>query len=156
MSVPEPNSERAILLAEDEDTDAMMFQLALKRSGLAFPVIVARDGQEAVDYLRHPSDPQSNRPLPGLIVLDLKMPRMTGFEVLSWLRLQPDLRKIPAVVLSSSSYPQDIQQATELGAREYFIKPHSLTELSRVLRTATDRWLPRRGQPTDNPQSDRP
>jgi CheY-like chemotaxis protein len=144
MSNPEPKSQRPILLAEDEDTDAIMFQLALKRSGLAFPVIVARDGQEAVDYLsaRDPTRSRSDHPMPALIVLDLKMPRMTGFEVLSWLRSQPGLQQIPAVVLSSSSYPRDIQQATELGAREYFIKPHSLAELSRVLQIATDRWLP--------------
>ncbi len=143
MLNPEPKPQPPILLAEDEETDVVMFQFALKRSGLAFPVIVARDGQEAVDYLsaHDPNNPREAHPLPALIVLDLKMPRMTGFDVLSWLRSQPGLRQIPAVVLSSSSYPQDIQQAVELGAREYYIKPHSLAELSQVLQTAASRWL---------------
>lgn len=143
MANLELNDERSILLAEDEETDVVMFQLALKRGGLNIPVIVARDGQEAVDYLsgHMVQEAAPAEVLPGLIVLDLKMPRMTGFDVLSWLQSQPQLRAIPAIVLSSSSYPQDIQQATELGAREYFIKPHSLTELSHVLRTVASRWL---------------
>ena len=121
----------------------MMFQLALERGGLAYQVIVARDGQEAVDYLSDVGSHQDRaaHPLPSLIVLDLKMPRLTGFDVLSWLGSRSQLKSIPAIVLSSSSYPQDIQQAAQLGAREYYIKPHSLHELVRILQTATERWL---------------
>jgi CheY-like chemotaxis protein len=137
-----PNS-RVILLAEDEETDVVMFRLALKRAEVAFPMQVANDGQEAVDYLSGEGryDDRAAYPLPSLIVLDLKMPRLTGFDVLAWLRGRPELLQIPAVVLSSSSYPQDIQRATELGAREYYIKPHSVEALSKLLLEATGKWL---------------
>jgi CheY-like chemotaxis protein len=139
MSAKSPS----ILLAEDEESDVMMFQLALKRGGMSFPVIITRDGQEAVDYLsgRQPYQDRTAYPLPSLIILDLKMPRLSGFDVLSWLNSSPDIKQIPAVVLSSSSYAQDIHHATQLGAREYYIKPHSVTELSRLLQTATTKWL---------------
>jgi CheY-like chemotaxis protein len=143
MPAPESSERRVILLAEDEETDVVMFRLAIRRAGMAFAVQVAHDGQEAVDYLSG-QEPYTNRaefPLPSLIVLDLKMPRLTGFDVLAWLRLRPELRSIPAVVLSSSSYPQDLEQATQLGAREYFVKPHTVDELAKVLQTATGKWL---------------
>lgn len=133
----------SILLSEDEETEVMLFELALRRGGLSYPLIITRDGQEAVEYLSG-SGRYSDRtlhPLPSLIVLDLKMPRMTGFDVLAWLGSQTALQQIPAVVLSSSSYPQDVQQAQRLGARDYFVKPHSLAELVQLLQTATKRWL---------------
>lgn len=143
MSQLETPVAGSILLAEDEETDVMMFQLALRLAGISPSVFVVRDGQEAVDYLSG-SDPYNDRtafPLPALIVLDLKMPRMTGFDVLSWLKSEEALRGIPAVILSSSSYPQDIQQAMELGARDYYIKPHSVRELAKLLQQATGKWL---------------
>lgn len=119
-----------------------MFRFAMKAAGFIFPLVIARDGQEAVDYLlgSAPFSDRSLNPLPALIVLDLKMPRLTGFDVLAWLKSRPELN-IPAVVLSSSSYPQDIQRAIKLGAREYFIKPHSLAELTNVLQTAISHWV---------------
>jgi len=120
----------------------MLFRYAMRSAGLKFALAVARDGQEVVDYLSgcgNYSD-RSQHPLPSLLVLDLKMPRLSGFDVLTWLKSRPDL-DIPAVVLSSSSYQEDIQRAQKLGAREYFIKPHSVTELTKVVLTATSRWL---------------
>ncbi|HZR17094.1 MAG TPA: response regulator [Verrucomicrobiae bacterium] len=143
MSVPPSANTGIILLAEDEETDVVMFRLALKRAEMLFPLQVANDGQEAVDYLsgHDPYDNRTRYPLPALIILDLKMPRMSGFDVLAWLSGRPDLRQIPAVVLSSSSYAQDIQRATELGAREYYVKPHSVDALSKLLQSATGKWL---------------
>jgi len=120
-----------------------MFRLALNRAHIVFPVQVVRDGQEAVDYLagQEPFADRVAHPLPSLIVLDLKMPRMTGFDVLDWLNQRAELRGIPAVVLSSSSYPQDIQHAVSLGASEYYIKPHSVIELAKLLQTVAGEWL---------------
>lgn len=121
----------------------MLFELALRRGGMTYPLIVTRDGQEAVEYLSGKGG-YSDRllhPLPSLIVLDLKMPKMTGFDVLAWLGSQPRLQHIPAVILSSSSYPQDMRQATLLGARDYYVKPHSLAELVELLQAATTRWF---------------
>jgi CheY-like chemotaxis protein len=143
MSSVDSKPSHSILLSEDEETEVMLFELALSRGGMSYPLIVTRDGQEAVEYLSGTgiySDRMAH-PLPSLIVLDLKMPRMTGFEVLAWLGSQAGLHQIPAVVLSSSSYPQDMRQAAQLGAREYYVKPHSLAELIEVLRAATTRWF---------------
>jgi CheY-like chemotaxis protein len=132
-----------ILLAEDEETDVLMFGVALERTGLSCPLVSVRDGREALDYLSGgpPYQDRTRHPLPALIVLDLKMPRLTGFDVLAWLRTRPDLQRIPAVVLSSSSYPEDIHKALALGARDYHIKPHSLEDLVALLRKIAVRWL---------------
>jgi CheY-like chemotaxis protein len=144
MVTTNTSSAPSILLAEDEETEVMLFELALQSAGPQYPLIVTRDGKEAIDYLsgEPPYSERSAHPMPGLMVLDLKMPRLTGFDVLSWLEARPHLRSIPAVVLSSSSYPEDIQKAARLGAREYYIKPHSLSELGKLLRSIIDRWLP--------------
>lgn len=139
----DPKQAGLILLAEDEETDVILFRFAMKAAGLVYALAVVRDGQEAIDYLAG-DPPYSNRqtdPLPSLVILDLKMPRMTGFDVLSWLANQAHLQSIPAVVLSSSSYPEDIQKAAQLGARDFYIKPHTVSELAKVLQSATGRWL---------------
>jgi CheY-like chemotaxis protein len=139
----ETEASRTILLAEDEETDVILFRLALKRAELPYTLAVTHDGQEAIEYLSGspPYDDRQAHPLPGLMFLDLKMPRLTGFEVLAWLTEQPRLRQVPALVLSSSSYPDDIQKAAQLGARDYYVKPHTLGELSTILRDAAQRWL---------------
>lgn len=140
---PQPVKKPSILLAEDEETDVLLFRLALQAAGGSNPLIVTHDGKEAIDYLsgRKPFEDRRAHPLPGLIFLDLKMPGIPGFDVLSWLRSQPQLHHIPALVLSSSSYPDDIQKAARLGAREYHIKPHKLSELAKLLQSAITRWL---------------
>jgi len=80
-------------------------------------------------------------PLPALLLLDLKMPRMDGFEVLAWLATRLDFKDLPVVVLSSSSDDSDIQKARQLGAREYFIKPHALSDLVTMLKSLQSRHL---------------
>jgi CheY-like chemotaxis protein len=136
-------SNRPILLAEDEESDALILGLACEKAGLARPLVIVRDGQEAVDYLRGNGRyaDRSAHPLPALVVLDLKMPRMTGFDVLGWLASQATLSEIPAVVLSSSADESDIAKARQMGAREYFIKPHRLEELITIARWLDTRWL---------------
>jgi DNA-binding response OmpR family regulator len=79
--------------------------------------------------------------MPALLLLDLKMPRLDGFEVLAWLGEQPALLKLPVVVLSSSSDDSDIFKARQLGAREYIVKPLSLPDLVKAIRGLHDRWL---------------
>jgi CheY-like chemotaxis protein len=132
-----------ILAAEDEESDRLILELAFRRAGLPQPLVIVRDGQEAVDYLSgkgHYAD-RSTHPLPGLLVLDLKMPRMNGFDVLAWLAKQPDFQHLPVVVLSSSADELDVNKARELGAREYFVKPHRLEELREIARQMHARWL---------------
>jgi CheY-like chemotaxis protein len=106
-------------------------------------LVLVRDGQEAVDYLSGKGQyaDRAAHPLPALVVLDLKMPRMNGFDVLGWLAEQPDFKEIPAVVLSSSADELDMKKARQLGAREYFVKPHSLDELIKIAHQMQARWL---------------
>jgi CheY-like chemotaxis protein len=134
---------RPILAAEDEESDRMILELAFARAQLPHPLAIVRDGEEAVDYLSGKGRyaDRSAHPLPGLLVLDLKMPRMNGFDVLAWLTKQPEFKQIPVVVLSSSGDELDMNKARQLGAREYFVKPHSLDELIAIARQMQARWL---------------
>ena len=121
----------------------MILRMAFERAGVTNPLVVVRDGQEAVDYLSGAGDYSDRQrfPLPGLILLDLKMPRMDGLDVLAWLAGRPELKGLPAIVLSSSPDQSDIRRAKEAGALEYFVKPHSLRELVAILQTLHSRWL---------------
>ena len=132
-----------VLAAEDEESDAMILRMAFERAGVTNPLVVVRDGQEAVDYLSGAGDYSDRHrfPLPGLILLDLKMPRMSGLDVLLWLAARPEFKGLPAIVFSSSPDQSDIRRAKEAGALEYFVKPHSLRELVTILQTLHSRWL---------------
>jgi len=93
-----------ILVAEDDENDVFFLRRAFLKAGLANPLVAACDGQAAVDYLEGTGvyADRKSYPLPGLLLLDLKMPRKSGLEVLTWLRERPELSQIPVVVLSSS------------------------------------------------------
>src|SRR5687768_609686 len=132
-----------VLVAEDEESDATILRLAFKKAQVLHPLVVVRDGQEAVDYLSGHGryTDRSAHPLPALIVLDLKMPRMNGFDVLAWLALRPEFKDIPVLVLSSSSAEADIQKAKQIGAQEYFVKPHSFADLVNIIAGIQANWL---------------
>ena len=138
---------RPILAAEDEESDRLILELVYQRANLPPPLVIVRDGQEAVDYLSGTGRfaDRSVYPLPGLLLLDLKMPRMNGFDVLSWLETQPQFKALPAVVLSSSSDDSDIKKARQLGAREYFVKPHKFDDLVKIVHQIHAHWLPAPG-----------
>jgi len=114
-----------ILLAEDDPNDVFFMQRALAKAGINVPIQVAKDGQEALDYLAGAGkyNDRVEFPLPSLILLDLKMPFATGFDVLAWKRSQPSLKEIPVVILTSSAEERDRQTAATFGAMAYFIKP---------------------------------
>jgi len=132
-----------ILAAEDEASDRLILELAFHRAKLSHPLMIVNDGEEALDYLSGKGRfaDRTAYPMPALVVLDLKMPRMSGFDVLAWLATQPQLREIPAVVLSSSSDESDMSKAWQLGAREYFVKPHRLDDLIKIVHEMQKRWL---------------
>ena len=138
-------SERAhpILAAEDDESDRMILKLAFQKADLSRPLVLVRDGQEAVDYLSGTGryTDRSTYALPQLVILDLKMPRMNGFDVLAWLGKQPAFKELPAVVLSSSADESDIAKARQLGAREYFVKPHGFDKLINIAHEMQTRWL---------------
>src|ERR1043166_5515933 len=115
---------KSILLVEDDENDVFFFKYAMKKESLGNPLQVARDGQEAIDYLEG-TGKFANReefPMPYLIVLDLKLPFVMGLDVLKWIREQPQLSPI-VVVLSSSPENADIEAAYRLGATAYLVKP---------------------------------
>ena len=132
-----------ILAAEDEETDGLLLKLALRESGLRNPLVIAQDGQIAVDYLsgEPPYQDRLIHPLPGLLLLDLKMPRMNGFEVMAWLVERPEFQHLPVVVLSSSTNESDMEKARQLGAREYLVKPNDFRKLTKMLQDVAARWL---------------
>jgi CheY-like chemotaxis protein len=125
-----------ILAAEDEESDAFLLRYAFQKAGISAPLVLVRDGASAVEYLNGdaPYSDRSKFPLPATMLLDLKMPRMSGFDVLRWIADRPKLRAIPVYVLSSSSAPADMRAASELGARGYFVKPHDLHEYVALIR----------------------
>jgi CheY-like chemotaxis protein len=138
------NSLRTVLAAEDDESDATLLRLAFRRVEIPHPLIVVRDGQEAIDYLAG-NPPYTDRvtyPFPDLLLLDLKMPRLNGFDVLEWWAARPELRVLPVVVLSSSCHETDMDKARRMGAREYIVKPHGFTQLAKLMQELCERWLP--------------
>ena len=131
-----------ILIAEDNEDDAFILMHALKSAGLPDPVFICRDGQEAVDYLegRGLFVDRATYPLPGLLILDIKMPRLTGVEVLAWVRRQSGCASIPAIVLTSSAHPKDVADAFQNGVNAYFLKPPTPEEMRDLLRLIHNFW----------------
>lgn len=130
-----------LLVIEDSGDQAVLFAAAARRVRAGLDVRVAVDGLEGIAYLAGipPFDDRRKHPAPDLVLLDLIMPEVDGFEVLTWLRdRQID---VPVVVLTSASNPRDIERALELGAREVHRKPSDLTELSDLVRAVVDRWI---------------
>jgi CheY-like chemotaxis protein len=114
-----------LLLVEDNPDDQFLMQRALRKSGLTLPLNVARDGREALDYLRG-ADRFADRqtyPVPTLVFLDLKLPYIDGFEVLEWIREHPVLHDLTVVILTSSGEERDAQRAHQLGVSAYLVKP---------------------------------
>lgn len=130
-------------MAEDDPTDAYFFQRAFKRAGLPVLLHFVRDGQEVLDYLQGKGQfaDRTAHPLPQLLLLDLKMPRLDGFAVLEWVRRQPDLNGLQIVIFSSSGAPRDINRAYGLGANWYLVKPHSMEELTELVGRFKKFWL---------------
>ena len=132
-----------ILLAEDDANDALLVERALFRADIHNPIMVVRDGQEAIDYLegKGPFADRKNFPLPTLALLDIKMPRKNGLEVLEWVRHNGGgLRLLPVIIMSSSSIQEDIDRAYQLGVNAYLVKPTAFDELVETLKTTTDFW----------------
>ena len=114
-----------ILLVEDNEDDIFIMQRALKQGGIMNPLQIVTDGQMALDYLGGQGSyaDRARFPFPFIVFLDLKLPRMHGFEVLSWIRQQPALNTLSIVVLTSSDEPKDHDNAQQLGLTSYVVKP---------------------------------
>src|SRR5260370_7444000 len=120
---------KPILLVEDDPSDLELTLVALDKSQLANEVIVARDGQEAIDYLRGEGNWSARNPgNPAVILLDLKLPKIDGLEVLETIRSSDTLKSIPVVMLTSSREEQDLVRSYALGGSAYVVKPVELNE----------------------------
>jgi CheY-like chemotaxis protein len=132
--------KQLILWAEDDDNDALLFERAIESADPSCSMLRVKDGEEAVRYLQGDGKyaDRTKHPLPRLLLLDIKMPRRTGFEVLEWKRSQPALNAIPAVVLSSSFADSDRARAKALGACGFFSKPAEAAKIRLVIKSLTD------------------
>ena len=135
-----------ILLADDDQNDVFLMRRALDSAGYLNPLCVVHNGQEVVDYLEGAGrfSPRDKHPLPGLLLLDLKMPLMDGFDVLAWLRGHPEFDTLPVVVLTASRLEEDIHRSRELGVYDYRVKPHAFEDLVRLLDDVRKCWLDER------------
>src|SRR3989442_13949530 len=136
-------SNAGVLLADDDDNFVTLMRLAFERGGLTNPLHSVRDGAEAIRYLKGEGkfSERNEWPLPTLLLLDLKMPLEDGFGVLSWMRSEPGLKRLPVVILSSSDESRDIERAYDLGANSYAVKPGGLEDLLEFLRRLEAWWL---------------
>lgn len=128
-----------ILQVEDREEDVYLLKRAIERAEVHAEVHAVVDGQEAIDYLegKGPFADRTQHPLPYLILLDLKLPLKTGFDVLAWVRAQPPLRTLIVIVLSSSIDEGDLEKAYQLGANAFLVKPsdmHTLVEMCKAMK----------------------
>ncbi|WP_224372500.1 response regulator [Hyalangium versicolor] len=132
-----------ILMADDDVDDRDLTQDAMRKNALQSELRWVEDGEELLDYLNHRgrySDPVDS-PRPGIILLDLNMPRMDGREVLKEIKANPELRRIPIIVLSTSSADEDVLSSYELGANCFITKPNTFDKLVDVVRVLGEHWL---------------
>ena len=133
----------SILLVEDNEDDVFVMKRALKLAQITNPLQIATDGQMAVDYLSGAGEfaDREKYPLPFIVFLDLKLPYVHGFEVLAWMRRQPQLDSIVVIVLTSSAEERDHQRAYYLGARSYLVKPPTPDAIKDVFNSLKNYWL---------------
>jgi CheY-like chemotaxis protein len=136
-------SDRWVLLAEDDPNDVLLLQLAFREAGLHNPLYVVNDGQEAIDYLSGDGkfSDRSQFPFPALLILDLKMPRKTGLDVLQWLAKEDVLRCLPTLMLSSSTHPGDIEKAYRFGVNAFVVKSPGTAQRTEFARIIKEFWL---------------
>lgn len=132
-----------VLYTEDDDNDAYLMQHAFRRQGVRHPLAIVRDGRQAIDYLsgEAPFSDREIHPLPAVLLLDLNLPRLTGFEVLEWVRGNPQFAHLRTAVLSSSNHKKDMDRAYALGANAYFVKPADVARRLELVATLRDQWL---------------
>lgn len=136
-------TSNTILLVEDNPKDVILIKRAIRKANLANPVQVASNGEMAIHYLGGEGEYEDRElyPLPILILLDLKLPRKSGFEVLTWLREQPTLKRLPVVILTSSNQVIDVNLAYDLGVNSYLVKPVAFDALVEMVQSLGMYWL---------------
>jgi CheY-like chemotaxis protein len=137
------SSHYSILLVEDDSNDVFLIQRAFRRAQIVNYIHVVQDGDEAVEYFEGQGKYRDRNayPLPNLVLLDLKLPRRSGLEVLEWLKKQPIFKKIPVVVLTSSQEHIDLERAYEIGVNSYLIKPVTFDALVSMIEATNTYWF---------------
>jgi CheY-like chemotaxis protein len=130
-----------ILLVEDNEADAELALRAFRRRKVSNPVYVARDGEEALDYIHRRGVFAQDAPIPGLILLDLRIPKVDGLEVLREMKQHPIYRNIPVVVLTTSAEDRDVRRSYELGAASYIVKPVEFEKFQAVVERIDLYWM---------------
>jgi CheY-like chemotaxis protein len=141
---------KTILQVEDDSNDVLFLQRAMKKVGVANPIQVATDGRQAIDYLKGVGKFADRElfPLPGLVLLDLKLPYVMGLDVLKWIRQQSGMALV-VVLLTASAEDADIATAYRLGANGFLVKPSKTSQLEDMLRALNDFWLMQNTPPSD-------
>lgn len=141
-----------IMVVEDEENDFYLLERAFKKNKITNPIQWMKDSMEALHYLKGEGIYANRKefPFPEIVILDLKTPRMTGLELLAWIRDHPECRVIPTIIMSSSKQDSDVQKAYELGANTYFVKPSDFQTLVEMTKSLHDYWL--RGTRPDLPR----
>jgi CheY-like chemotaxis protein len=132
-----------ILMTEDDSTDVLLLRRAFRKAGVTNPLQVVSDGEKAVAYLAGAGAyaDRDRYPLPSLLLLDINLPRLSGFDVLTWMRQQPDLRGLRVVMLTSSVQPADVSRAYDAGANGYHVKPVGFPALLQLVEALKSYWL---------------
>ena len=132
-----------ILLAEDDEDHVLLVRRAFTKAGLLNPLQVVCDGEEAIEYLKGEGAyvNRAEYPLPSLLLLDLRMPRKNGFEVLQWIRQEPGLSSLRVIVLTSSGEMKDVNLAYQLGANSFLEKPVDFEQFVSVIHALQGHWL---------------
>lgn len=135
-------TDQFILLAEDDPNDTLLIKRAFTKAGFGDLLKTVSNGKQAMEYLDGSAEyaDRSRFPLPFLLLLDLKMPGTNGFEVLQWVRSQPELKRLLVVVLTSSNLQTDVDRAYELGANSYLVKPIEFNEMVNMIQRFEAYW----------------
>lgn len=136
------NQPFTVLHVEDDPNDTLLVQRAFKKAAPNTSIYAVGDGDKAVAYLSGAEEFQNRDrfPLPQVVLLDLKMPRKSGLEVLGWIRAQPSLKRLIVIVFTSSKHDQDINGAYELGANSYLVKPVGFDALLQAMQQVSFYW----------------
>ncbi|HET6556761.1 MAG TPA: response regulator [Prolixibacteraceae bacterium] len=137
------NTDKIILLVEDNPDDELLTLMAFKENNIVNEVVVARDGAEALEYLfgDGTDKPHEHKRLPQVILLDLKLPKVDGLQVLQQIRSHPRTRLLPVVILTSSKEEVDIVKSYQLGANSYVRKPVDFEQFSEAIKQLGMYWL---------------
>ncbi|MDX1953443.1 MAG: response regulator [Verrucomicrobiota bacterium] len=141
--------QQVILSVDDNDVDGALLERAFKRCALPCRLFRVSEGPQALSYLSGEGIycDRASYPIPDLILLDLAMPKMSGLEVLNWIRQQPELKKTTVLIFTSSENPEDVKTATKIGANGYLIKPTKFEDLKNLVKEIYTDWLDKTKKP---------